>query len=195
SIVPTQKGIQLIGLVPADLKEPLLTAKWEQTLDKISRGQAKKKAFITEIRDYTKELVSTVNREEKHFVHDNVSTTPCPVCGKMLLSVNGKKGKMLVCQDRSCSYRQNVSQKTGVRCPNCHKTMELYGEGDKKTYICPCGYREKLAAFQKRRQDQGSGASKQYVKNYLSRQKEEKVEKTAMQIAYEEAMAKKNKKN
>ncbi len=194
SIVPTQKGIQLIGLVPSDLKEPLLTAKWEQTLDKISRGEAKKKAFITEIRNYTKELVSTVNREEKHFVHNNVSTTPCPVCGKMLLSVNGKKGKMLVCQDRDCSYRQNVSQKTGVRCPNCHKTMELFGEGDKKTYICPCGFREKLAAFQKRRQDEGSGASKQFVKSYLSRQKEEKVEKTAMQIAYEEAMAKKNKK-
>ncbi len=194
SIVPTKKGIQLVDLVPADLKEPLLTARWEQTLDAISKGNADKKTFISEIRGYTKELVSTVTREKKHFVHDNVTTTPCPVCGKMLLSVNGKKGKMLVCQDRSCSYRQNVSQKTGMRCPNCHKTMDLFGEGDKRTYICPCGYREKFAAVEKRRKNEGSGASKQFVKNYLKQQKPQKEEKTAMQIAFEEAMAKKNEK-
>lgn len=32
-IVPTSKGIQLIELVPKDLKSPLLTAKWEKELD------------------------------------------------------------------------------------------------------------------------------------------------------------------
>ena len=112
----------------------------------------------------------------------------------MLLSVNGKRGKMLVCQDRDCSYRQNVSLKTGVRCPNCHKTMELYGEGEKRTYICPCGYREKLAAYEKRRKSEGGGASKQYVKSYLRRQNEEaKEEKTAMQLAFEKMMAEKQK--
>ncbi len=190
SIVPTSKGIQLINLVPTDLKEPLLTAKWEQTLEAISKGNAGKKAFIGEIRDYTQALVKTVATEEKKYVHDNVTTTPCPVCGKMLLSVNGKKGKMLVCQDRECSYRQNVSLKTGVRCPNCHKTMELFGEGEKRTYICPCGYREKLAAYQKRKESTAGGASKHYVQNYLKQQKkEQKEEKTAMQIAFEKAMA------
>jgi len=195
SIVPTSKGIQLINLVPTDLKEPLLTAKWEQTLEGISKGQANKKEFIAEIRQYTQALVKTVATEEKRYVHDNVTTTPCPACGKMLLSVNGKKGKMLVCQDRECSYRQSVSLKTGVRCPNCHKTMELFGEGEKRTYICPCGYREKFAAYQKRRESEGGGASKQYVKNYLKQQnKEQKEEKTAMQLAFEKAMAEKKNK-
>ena len=194
SIVPTSKGQQLINLVPSDLKEPLLTAKWEQTLDAISRGNADKKSFISEIRGYADSLVKTVIREEKRYVHDNVTNTPCPVCGKMLLSVNGKRGKMLVCQDRDCSYRQNVSLKTGVRCPNCHKAMELYGEGEKRTYICPCGYREKLAAYEKRRKSEGGGASKQYVKSYLRRQNEEaKEEKTAMQLAFEKMMAEKQK--
>ncbi|MBQ4518319.1 MAG: DNA topoisomerase III [Clostridia bacterium] len=196
SIVPTAKGIQLIDLVPSDLKEPLLTAKWEQNLEAISKGNAAKKEFIKEIRGYTQSLVKTVVAEDKKYKHDNMTTTPCPVCGKMLLSVNGKKGKMLVCQDRECSYRQNVSLKTGVRCPNCHKTMELFGEGDKRIYICPCGYREKLAAFQKRKESDGSGASKHYVQSYLKNQKkqEPKEEKTAMQLAFEKAMAEKNKK-
>ncbi len=195
SIVPTSKGIQLINLVPADLKEPLLTAKWEQTLDAISKGSAGKKEFIGEIKGYTGDLIKTVIREEKRYVHDNVTSTPCPICGKMLLSVNGKKGKMLVCQDRDCSYRQNISLKTGVRCPNCHKTMELYGEGEKQTYICPCGYREKLAAFKKRRQGEGSGASKQEVKRFLNKQTQNQPEeKTAMQLAFEKMMAEKEKK-
>ncbi len=195
SIVPTSKGLQLINLVPKDLKEPLLTAKWEQELDAISRGNTDKKDFIRDIRDYAKNLVKTVIAEDKTYRHDNVTTTPCPVCGKMLLSVNGKKGKLLVCQDRDCGYRQNVSLKTGLRCPNCHKTMELFGEGDKRTYICPCGYREKLSAYQKRRQSEGSGASKQFVQSYLRRQnQEQKEEKTAMQLAFEKAMAEKAKK-
>ena len=42
SMVPTSKGVQLIDLVPPDLKEPLLTAKWEQELEKISKGKTRK---------------------------------------------------------------------------------------------------------------------------------------------------------
>ena len=34
----------------------------------------------------------------------------CPDCGKPMLEVNGKKGKMLVCQDRECGHRKNVSR-------------------------------------------------------------------------------------
>ncbi|MBE7048703.1 MAG: DNA topoisomerase III [Ruminococcaceae bacterium] len=194
SLVPTSKGIQLIQLVPRDLKEPLLTAKWEQELDAISRGVGSKKEFIQEIRSYTSSLVKTVTSENKKYVHDNASTTPCPVCGKMLLSVNGKKGKMLVCQDRDCGHRQYVSMKTSMRCPTCHKTMELFGEGDKRIYICPCGYREKFASVEKRRKNEGNGVSKQFVQGYLRRQnQEQKEEKTAMQLAFEKAMAEKKK--
>ena len=40
---------------------------------------------------------------------------PCPECGKYLLEVNGNKGKMLVCQDRECGYRENLSMITGAR--------------------------------------------------------------------------------
>ena len=47
-IHPTQKGIQLIKIVPADLKSAELTAKWEQQLQNISRGKADMKKFILE---------------------------------------------------------------------------------------------------------------------------------------------------
>ena len=168
SMVPTSKGVQLIDLVPPDLKEPLLTAKWEQELEKISKGKTQKQKFIAEIEKYSADLVKTVKNSSAEYKHDNMTKKTCPDCGKYLLEVNGKKGKMLVCQDRDCGYRRSVSIITNARCPECHKKMELRGEGEKKSFYCSCGYREKYSAFKERRGQ--SGASKRDVKNYLRNQ-------------------------
>lgn len=134
SMVPTSKGVQLIDLVPPDLKEPLLTAKWEQELEKISKGKTQKQKFIAEIEKYSADLVKTVKNSSAEYKHDNMTKKTCPDCGKYLLEVNGKKGKMLVCQDRDCGYRRSVSIITNARCPECHKKMELRGEGEKKSF-------------------------------------------------------------
>lgn len=168
SMVPTSKGVQLIDLVPPDLKEPLLTAKWEQELEKISKGKTQKQKFIAEIEKYSADLVKTVKNSSAEYKHDNMTKKTCPDCGKYLLEVNGKKGKMLVCQDRDCGYRRSVSIITNARCPECHKKMELRGKGEKKSFYCSCGYREKYSAFKERRGQ--SGASKRDVQNYLRNQ-------------------------
>lgn len=168
SMVPTSKGIQLIDIVPSDLKEPILTAEWEQELEKIAKGKADKNKFISNIEKYATDLVKTVKNSEAAYRHDNMTKKTCPECGKYLLEVNGKKGKMLVCQDRECGYRMSVSIITNARCPECHKKMELRGDGEKKSFYCACGYREKYSAFQNRK-SQG-GASKQDVRNYLRNQ-------------------------
>lgn len=169
-IIPTSKGIQLIGIVPAELRSAELTARWEQTLALISRGQAHDRAFIEEMRSYAAGLVTAVKVSEATFVHDNVSRERCPDCGKFLLDVKGKKGKMLVCPDRECGYRKSVVIETNARCPNCHKKLELRGEGDKRMFTCICGYREKLSDFEKRRGE--AGASKADVRNFLNNQAE-----------------------
>ena len=185
-LAPTSKGIQLIGLVPPDLKEPLLTAQWERQLEAISRGEAAKSAFIVGIRDYAASLVKTVAASDAAYTHDNITRTPCPVCGKMMLEVSSKKGKMLVCQDRECGHRENLSMATNVRCPNCHKRMELFGNGDKKCYVCRCGFREKAEKFH---QQSGSGGmSKREVQKYLSRQEEPKGQ-SALALALQKALA------
>jgi DNA topoisomerase-3 len=91
-----------------------------------------------------------------------------------MLEVNGKKGKMLVCQDRECGYRKNVARVTNARCPNCHKKMELRGEGTAQLFTCKCGYREKLAAFQERRKKESAGkVDKRTVQKYLKNQQKE----------------------
>ncbi|MBO5937769.1 MAG: DNA topoisomerase III [Clostridia bacterium] len=167
-IHPTAKGKQLIKIVPADLKSAELTAKWEQELQNISRGNANMKKFIGEMRDYSTSLVSMVISSDAQYTHDNMTKEKCPVCGKYLLDVNGKKGKMLICQDRECGYRKGLTQVTNARCPECHKKMELRGEGDKKMFTCVCGYRERLSDFNKRREDKGAG--KADVMSYMRKQ-------------------------
>lgn len=170
-IHPTAKGKQLIKIVPADLKSAELTAKWEQQLQNISKGAANMKTFIGEMREYSTSLVSMVIASNAQYTHDNMTKDKCPVCGKYLLEVNGKKGKMLICQDRECGYRKGLTQVTNARCPECHKKMELRGEGDKKMFTCVCGYRERLSDFNKRHEDKGAG--KADVMTYMRKQQKQ----------------------
>lgn len=170
----TSKGKQLLDLAPQDLRSPALTGEWEEKLDKISKGKLSKDAFIAEMKKYTKEIVKEIKQSTTEFKHDNVTGTHCPECGKLMLEVNGKKGKMLVCQDRECGAKKNIAKQTNARCPKCHKRMVLRGEGEGQTFSCQCGYREKLSAFEKRRKNSKSDAAgKRDVAKYMKKQKKE----------------------
>lgn len=171
----TSKGKQLLELVPEALKSPVLTAEWEQKLESISKGKLRKEDFIKEMVEYTKTIVSEIKSSEDSFKHDNMTRSKCPECGKYMLEVNGKKGKMLVCQDRECGEKKSISRVTNARCPECKKKMEMRGSGDGQTFICKCGYREKLSAFNKRKSQQKSKLSKQEVNKYLNRQEDENI--------------------
>ncbi|MFF2853867.1 DNA topoisomerase III [Peribacillus sp. NPDC058002] len=170
----TSKGRQLLDLVPEKLKSPATTAEWEQKLELIAKGKLKKDVFINEMKDYTKEIVSEIKTSDKRYKHDNISTKSCPDCGKPMLEVNSKKGKMLVCQDRECGHKKNVARVTNARCPQCKKKMELRGEGDGQIFTCKCGYREKLSAFEARRKKESGGkVDKRSVQKYLKQQEKE----------------------
>lgn len=172
-IRPTSKGIQLIDLVPPELKSAELTAKWEQQLTEISKGKAGGSAFLANIRSYAAGLVKQVVNSAQTFRHDNLTRIKCPDCGKFLLQVKGKRGEMYVCQDRECGYRKGISQTSNARCPQCHKKMEIRGEGEGKIFVCACGYREKLSAFTKRREGEKDKASKREIQQFMRKQKDE----------------------
>ena len=169
----TSKAKQLLELVPEDLKKPELTADWEMKLSQIAKGKIRQGDFLHEIRDYTCEIVNEIKAGEGTFRHDNLTNKVCPRCGKKLLAVNGKNSKMLVCQDRECGYRETISRTTNARCPKCHKRMEMYVKGKEETFVCQCGYKEKLSAFQARRQKEGAGVGRRDVQNYLRKQQKE----------------------
>ena len=158
--------------MPADLKSAELTAKWEQKLSLIAAGKANDRQFIAEMRKYASALVSSVIADTATYRHDNMTREKCPECGKFMLEVNGKKGRMLICQDRECGYRKSLSVITNASCPECHKKLEMRGEGDKKAFYCVCGFREKLSDFEKRKQE--SGAGKRDIAKYMSSQNNKK---------------------
>ncbi|MET3287553.1 UNVERIFIED_CONTAM: DNA topoisomerase-3 [Brevibacillus sp. OAP136] len=177
SVYITSKGKQLLELVPADMQSPTLTAKWEQKLSAIAKGKLNKQAFIGEMKAYAQSVVAEIKNSDKQFKHENVTRSKCPECGKFLLEVNGKKGKMLVCQDRECGYRKGIAKVTNARCPQCHKRLELRGEGEGQTFVCVCGHREKLSAFNTRRdKEKGTKLSKKEVAQYMNKQNKEQDE-------------------
>ncbi len=169
----TSKAKQLLELVPEDLRKPELTAGWEMKLSDIAEGKLRQDAFLKEIRSYTSQLVDEIKTGQGTFRHDNMTNKVCPQCGKRLLAVNGKNSKMLVCQDRECGYRETISRTTNARCPKCHKRMEMFVKGKEETFVCACGYKEKLSAFQNRRAKEGAGVNKRDVQKYMRQQQKE----------------------
>lgn len=177
----TSKGRQLLDLAPADLKSPALTAEWETQLTKIAKGQAKKADFMRQMIDFTQKSISDIKKSDQKFKHDNISGKVCSECGKPMLEVNGKRGKMLICSDRTCGNKKKVSTITNARCPVCHKKLELRGEGEGRIFACKCGHREKLSAFEKRKKQSGNQkVSKRDVQKYMKTQQKEEPENTAM---------------
>ncbi len=164
----TSKGKQLLELVPKELKSPELTAKWEQTLGAIAKNNVDKKQFLGEMKNYTINIVSTIAKSSEIYKHDNITMERCPECGKFMLDVNGKNGKMLVCQNRDCGHRKVVATISNARCPNCHKKLTIKGKGETQTFVCPCGFSEKMSAFKKRREAEGDKASKKDVSKIIN---------------------------
>lgn len=185
----TAKAKQLLELVPADLKKPELTADWERKLSKIANGSLRRDAFMSDIKNYTNELISEIKSGEGKFRHDNITNHKCPNCGKYLLLVKGKNSTKRVCQDRECGYKETVSRTSNARCPKCHKRMELFGTGEKQTFTCVCGHKEKLSAFTERRKKEGAGVSKKDVAKYMNKMKKED---TPLNTGFAEALAKLN---
>lgn len=174
----TSKGKQLLELVPEDLKSPTLTAQWEQKLAAIAKGNLNKDTYINEMKNYAKQVVNEIKSSEERFKHDNMTRNKCPECGKYMLEVNGKKGKMLVCQDRECGYRKGVARVTNARCPECKKRLEIRGEDEGQIYACPntnCNFREKVSVFNKRF-EKSDKVNKKEVNNLMKKMKKEAEE-------------------
>ncbi|AJQ26460.1 DNA topoisomerase III [Pelosinus fermentans] len=188
NIFITAKGKQLLALVPEDLKSPALTAQWEQKLGYIAKGSLNKNIFINDMKKYAQVVVSEIKNSQDKFRHDNLTRTKCPECGKFMLEVNGKKGKMLVCQDRECGHRKNLSILTNARCSTCHKKLELRGEGEGQIFVCSCGFREKLSTFNERKKKESTKSSKGEVAKYMREQSKGSDEPFNSAIA--EALAK-----
>ncbi|MCL1996772.1 MAG: DNA topoisomerase III [Defluviitaleaceae bacterium] len=159
----TGKGRQLLELAPKDLRSPVLTAQWEQQLSKIAGGELKREDFLKEIKIYTQAIIKEIKASEAIFKHTNITTTKCPDCSKLMLEIQGKKGKYLLCQDRECGHRKHLEITTNARCPKCHKRLTLAHN----KFVCQCGHKESKEAFDERRKREGDKLNKKDVQKYI----------------------------
>ena len=76
-LVPTSKGVQVVGLAPEELRSATLTAQWERRLGEIAQGREQEGAFVDEMRQFAARLVAQVKASDAAYRHDN-QTHPLP---------------------------------------------------------------------------------------------------------------------
>ena len=109
SLHPTAKAFELIRLVPEQLRSAELTARWEQKLDLIAKGEYDPKKFDRDIRQSLLQMVGEIKANQTKYVPPNLLKQKCPICAAPLQEL----GKKVICSDRHCDYEQNAKAKKG----------------------------------------------------------------------------------
>ena len=107
-LIPTEKGKNLIAVLPDNIKSPILTAEWESMLKQVEHDELSATSFMDQIADMSRTLVKEHTAPEERFadlfpsskgtVHEAVGV--CPRCGAPVYE--GKKG--FFCDNRECSF-------------------------------------------------------------------------------------------
>lgn len=63
NLVPTEKGMKLIEVVPAELKSPETTGKWEKGLTSVAKGKMDTEKFMGSIKRYVNYIIDRAARE------------------------------------------------------------------------------------------------------------------------------------
>jgi DNA topoisomerase-3 len=92
----TKKGIDLIGVVVPKLKDPQLTAEWEQHLFEIEENKLTKEAFMEQIKRFISDIIPEVfksdilEEEENRLPEGTERLGTCPKCGKGAVIISQK---------------------------------------------------------------------------------------------------------
>ncbi|MDD2621022.1 MAG: DNA topoisomerase III, partial [Syntrophomonadaceae bacterium] len=112
----------------------------------------RKSDFISDIRHDASKLVEQVRDDAAVYKADNVSKIKCPLCNRYMLLVNGKRGRMLACPDRSCGHRQPEKEDFGRMGSSSRQNQKLIAQySDKEELGSNLG--ELLQAALARKQD------------------------------------------
>jgi len=105
-LTPTEKGVNLIAILPDTVKSPALTAEWEHKLKRIERGELDDKVFMTDIAAMTLGLVKAHPTPEVEHAAlfarkpESEAVGPCPRCGGTVY----ENMKGFCCDHRACGF-------------------------------------------------------------------------------------------
>lgn len=133
SLVSTPLGQSLIDMTPDVLKDPVMTAQWEQRLEQIARDELTLDAFM---QDQITILPTLLNSVLSLPVTLLPTACPCPKCGRAMRKREDKKygGFFWACSDPDChSFLPDADGKPGAPrekavpsefpCPVCGKPL------------------------------------------------------------------------
>ncbi|SMP12528.1 MULTISPECIES: type IA DNA topoisomerase [Chryseobacterium] len=102
ALVPTEKGLKVYDLVKDQkIANAQMTAEWEMALDKIEKGELSSKQFITDIKNYTREITKELLLLS--ILQENIPQLKCPKCQQHNLII---KDKIVKCPDEQCNWIQ-----------------------------------------------------------------------------------------
>nr|HPK16465.1 DNA topoisomerase [Clostridia bacterium] len=100
-LLPTEKGVALIAVLPEQLKSPALTAEWEEQLKQIERGALPFTGFMGGIAGMTGALVRTYEPDKSAvFPSGREVVGVCPRCGGHVT----ESKKSFSCENRACGF-------------------------------------------------------------------------------------------
>ncbi len=91
TLVPTEKGMKLIEIVPEELKSPQTTGKWEKGLSSIAKGNMTDEKFMASIQRYVHFLIEQSSHVNQNIVFEKEQRSTkkrirklgiCPLCQK-----------------------------------------------------------------------------------------------------------------
>jgi len=109
NLIPSDKGITLISILPGALKSAKLTAEWEHKLKQIESGILESSVFMNDITNFITDIVraNKAPKPEFHSLFPDANTSSseplgkCPRCNSPVYE--GKKG--FFCGSNSCGFK------------------------------------------------------------------------------------------
>ena len=105
-LLPTEKGINLIAVLPEKIKSPQLTAEWESMLKQVEHGEVTEQTFMAGIRELITGLVQEHTAPEPAFTalfapeNTSPSIGSCPRCGGAVR----ERQKGFFCENQDCAF-------------------------------------------------------------------------------------------
>jgi DNA topoisomerase-3 len=108
NLIPTEKGKNLIAVLPDALTSPMLTAEWEHKLCQIQRGELSEAEFIQGISSFIKTIIAENNTPKPEYINlfsggkpQNEPLGGCPRCGASVR----EGGKGFFCDTQTCGFK------------------------------------------------------------------------------------------
>ncbi len=133
NLIPTEKGMKLIEIVPEELKSPQTTGKWEKGLSSIAKGKMSSEKFMGSIQRYVSFLIEASDKKNESIVFEE---EPQRGRGK---KAGSNLGKCPLCQKGSILENTKAYYcthwKEGCRFTIWKNTLEPYGIALKQSMV------------------------------------------------------------